>query len=520
MLEPGFYPGRPEKVELRQTHISYVFLAGPEVYKIKKPVRFPFLDYSTLERRYHYCREEVRLNRRLAPGVYLGVVPILQAGGSFVLGDGASRRGEVCEYGVRMRRLPEERMLDRLVGASQATIGIVEAVADKLVEFHLSAAGEHAARYGSTERIAGRLAENFSAMERFAGRTLSEGDSRLVREFSRGFLEHNAALFAKRVAEGRVREGHGDLRAEHICLTDRVVIFDCIEFDESLRYCDVASEVAFLAMDLDFLGAPELSQRFVERYGARSRDEDLPLLLSFYRCYRACVRGKVESLKSAEPEVGEAERAEAALRARRYFSLACRYARGPLSPALVLVCGLPGAGKSTLARELGDRTGFRLENSDIVRKELAGLAPTESARQRFGGGIYSVEFTDRTYRELLRRARAALERGEGAIVDATFREPRHRRMFIELASARHVPFLFVECRAGDEEARARLRRRSESGASVSDATVEVYERQKEQFAPLDEVPPRHRLLVDAARAVEAPAAVERRLAALRGGLSG
>jgi hypothetical protein len=316
-----------------------------------------------------------------------------------------------------------------------------------------------------------------------------------ARDYSLDFLDRQEELFQARIRDGRVREGHGDLRAEHICLTNGIPIFDCVEFSEAFRYGDVASELAFLAMDLDFLDAAQLSDRLTLAYSTLAQDEALPRLLSFYKCFRAYVRGKVESLKSQEREVPERERAAAWNRAQRYFFLADRYVRGSPHPALLVVCGLVATGKSTIARLLADVTGFRLLSSDLIRKLLARLPPTQRTAGGYREGIYSDAFTRLTYETLLEEAEKSLKAGRGVIVDATFKDPAHRKLFLSRAADWGVPAFFIECRAGEREILRRLRQREEAGDQISDATREVYLIQRNEFAPLKEIPDRtHRTI--------------------------
>jgi predicted kinase len=276
---------------------------------------------------------------------------------------------------------------------------------------------------------------------------------------------------------------------------DDIVIFDCIEFSESLRYCDVASELGFLAMDLEFLGAPLMADELVRSYESLWQDAMPSSLLRFYKCYRAYVRGKVEGLKSQESEVPERERATAATQATRYFALSYRYAKGAPAPALIVVCGLAGTGKSTLARTIRDQTGFPLFQSDAARKRLAGFKPTERTAAAFRTGIYSDAFTDLTYESLRAAAEASLKEGKGAIVDATFKDSRHRRLLVDLAGRIGVPILFVECRADEEEVLRRLERRARDPEEVSDASREIYLRQRDEFMPLTEIPDECRLVM-------------------------
>ncbi|MGH7846475.1 MAG: AAA family ATPase [Candidatus Binatia bacterium] len=489
------YPHHPARIEVRQTHISWIFLSDPFVYKIKKPVRFDFLDYSTLDKRRHFCGEEMRLNQRLAPNVYLNVVPILEHQGNFVVGDGLAipRDGRIVEHAVKMRRLPDDKMLDRLVRRGNVGTETITRLARKLVSFHQKAATERASLYGPAA-VWQNWAENFRETESFVDRVISAQQYDAIRDFAGRFFSEHKFLFETRVREGRVCEGHGDLRAEHVCVTDDIVVFDCIEFNEGFRYGDVTSEVAFLAMDLDFLGEPALGDQLVTTYEDLSQDPALFRLLPFYKCYRAYVRGKVECLKSQEREVPELERNTARTRARRHYALAYRYARGTPAPALIIVCGLTATGKSTVAEIIRDRTGFVLLSSDVVRKRLAGLEPTERAAAGLREGIYSDEFTELTYRTIASRVEGCLKERQGAIVDATFKDAKHRRLFIEVAERLGVRVIFVECRTEEKEILRRLDQRQEAG-SVSDATREVYLRLRDEFLPLNEIPSEYRLMV-------------------------
>jgi len=485
MLRPEFYPDKPAAVELRQTHISYVFIAGARVYKVKKNVKFPFLDYSTLEKRRHFCAEEVRLNRRLAPSTYLRTVGIRRARRGFALDRDAGRAIE--EYAVEMNRLPESRMLSSLLRHDSVDPECLSAIAKKLAAFHARAPSDKAAIYGSPERIAANIRENFRATRPFVDRTITGPSFKTIKTYSEAFQKEHGALIAGRIAQGRVCEGHGDLRAEHICLVGEMEIFDCVEFDAALRYGDIASEIAFLAMDLDFFGCAHLARQFETAYAAAARDPAMATLLPFYKCYRAYVRGKVESLKSEEQEISAADRQRASLQALRYFSLATRYAENPRKPILVIVCGLIATGKSTAAGLLSNLTGFPVFSSDQVRKKLAGIAPTSRRADKFQKGIYTEQVTEQTYAGLLEAADKCLASGNGVIVDATFAAPRYRSRFIDLAGRFNVPVLFVECRSAEKTIRERLAARENDPNEVSDATWAVYRKMREPFQSFSEL---------------------------------
>lgn len=358
-----------------------------------------------------------------------------------------------------------------------------------------AAATDQAPLYGSPEMTRRNLEKDVKEVEPFIGETLTLKEFRRMQDYNDNFLAQYGNLLEMRVRDGRVREGHGDLRAEHICLEDDPVIFDCIEFSEEFRYCDAASEIAFLSMDLDYLGAPLLSDHFVASFQNLTQDPELSRLLPLYKGYRACVRGKVESLKSQEGEVPEKEREEAKRRARRYFHLAFRYASGPWSTAIIIVCGLAGSGKSTIAQTLGDHTGYQILNSDVIRKQLAGIPLTTHPTEQYGKVMYNDSFNSLTYDTLLKETEECLRSGKGVIVDATFKDPKHRRQFTDISSRLRLPVFFVECRASEGKTLERLKKRQQRPGEVSDATVAVYLRQREEFVPLSEIPESRRIVV-------------------------
>src|SRR5271154_2338540 len=497
MMRPEFYPDSPARVEFKQTHISWVFLARDFVYKVKKPVRFPFLDYSELARRYHYCREEVRLNARLSPRVYFGVCAILKHGESFVLGPEVhAEHPEAVEYAVKMRHLPEDRMLDQLVAAGKVDEVTMRAIAKRIAEFHASAPANRGWNFGSALSICRDVIEDISQNKQFVGRMLRKDQFEAIDSFCRAFIAAHWDVLNDRAFKGCVREGHGDLRAEHICVeADQIDVIDCVEFSERLRYSDVASEIAFLAMDLDRLGASRLADQLVEDYVEISGDEELGILVPFYKCYRACVRGKVESLRSLEREVGAAESERARQLARSYFDLALSYARGA-APALIVVCGLSGSGKSTIARTLQHRKGFKAIKSDHVRKRLVAVSPQEHIRVDYGANIYSDRFSKIAYNAMLAEAERLLAGGRGVILDATFKTSADRQLAVALAARRGVPVLFIECVVSEDEAMRRLEQRELKENEVSDATPEVYRKQRAEFEPVSELPPRNHLRIE------------------------
>ena len=322
LLKPQAYPHKPQKIELVQTQMSFIFLTGEYVYKVKKPVNLGYLDYTTLEKRHFFCRQELELNRRLCPDVYLAVIPIVGEKGELRI----EGQGKAIEYAVKMKKLPGERMMDVLLSQGQVTPEMVARVAEKLADFHKKAqTNQEIGAFGKLDVIRGNCDENFAQTEKYIGISITAEEYQHIENYTDNFVDSNPSLVDKRVREGRIRDCHGDLHAAHVCFTDEICIYDCIEFNDRFRYCDVASELAFLAMDLDHYQQAGLSRHLVDAYVGLSHDEDLGKLLNFYKCYRAYVRGKVESFKLDDPYIPEEEKAKVLTAARSYFQLAESY---------------------------------------------------------------------------------------------------------------------------------------------------------------------------------------------------
>ena len=322
LLKPEIYPHRPKRVELVQTQMSFLFLTGDYVYKVKKPVDLGYLDYTTLEKRRFFCQQEIELNRRLCPDVYLEVVPVVNSLGQIRL-DG---EGETIEYAVKMKQLPGERMMDKLLPQDLVTEEMVGRVAEKLAAFHDKArTSPDISAYGKLEAIMTNTEENFTQTEKYMGISISDQKYHRIKAYTDNFVATNKSLFNKRIMDGRIRDCHGDLHAAHVCISNGIYIYDCIEFNDRFRYGDVASEIAFLAMDLDRYQRADLSRAFVNAYARLSQDKELLQLLNFYKCYRAYVRGKVASFMLDDLHVSEEEKTSALAAARRYFELAESY---------------------------------------------------------------------------------------------------------------------------------------------------------------------------------------------------
>jgi len=494
LLSPSIYPHPVDRVELIQTHISYVLLAGDYAYKIKKPVDMGFLDYTTLEKRRLYCQEEVRLNRRLCSEAYLGVVTVSVQDGRVLLD---RNEGEVVDYAVKMKRLPEDRMMERLLLQGAVTSEMLQRLTGKLAAFHRDAeTGGYIDSFGSIKTIAANWRENFEQSAPYVGRTLSRRQWQAVHDYVERFLRDEAWLFEQRVREGRIRDCHGDLRTNAVCFEDGICVFDCIEFNERFRYSDVASDLAFLAMDVDFRGYPALSDEMVGLYLAQSLDTTLPLVLHFYKCYRAFVRGKVDGFQIDQPEIPAEQREAAATSARSYFDLAGRYASHAASPAVVTMVGVTGSGKSYLAHALASRLGAVVISSDVTRKRLAGIDPAQSQVEPIDQGIYSAEMTERTYDEMLKQAAPFLGRRKPVILDASYLCRQHRVEARALAQRMGVRFLAVECLASESLVRERLQLRRSAVWNPSDGRWEIYQAQLEKAEPLSELAEGERLTVE------------------------
>ncbi len=520
MFRPEFYPHRPEQVELIQTHISYIFIAGDYVYKVKKSVDFGFLDFTTLDKRKYYCNEEMRLNRRLAPKVYLEVVEIGEdAGGNIVLGI----KDRIVEYTVKMLKIPQEGMLKTLLHQGKVDHFVMDALARKLVDFHRHAStGGHIDEIGSVDTIRRNHDENFEQTESYINITLPEVQYHFIKAYIYNFINSNHALFAKRVADHRIREGHGDLHLEHICIMDLgspdkapgrasdkdvdqfrmdydpddIVIFDCIEFNERFRYDDVAAEVAFLAMDLDYNGYPDHAKIFLNAYIKYSGDYEIRSLLNFYKCYYAYVRGKVVGFEINDRSIRQEERNEAVKTAARYFDLAYTYAARMEKPTLILMAGLTGTGKSVRARLIAPRVGADIIQTDVVRKEILNIEPTEQHHEAFGKGIYSEEVTRKTYDRALELASEKLKEGKSVIIDASYKSRDNRLKAFAAAERLHADFFIIECICPENIIRERLNSRMSEKGEVSDGRWEIYQAQKRKFDPITEIPDRLHIILD------------------------
>ena len=483
LLQVDRYEAQPEAVELVQTHASWVFLAGDYVYKVKKPVNFGFLDFSTLAKRLFCCEEELRLNRRLGGDYYLRVEKVVQReGGYFFGGD-----GRIVDYAVVMRRLPEAFLMRNLLAQDKLEDKQIASLVDLLSTFYEGAEIFNDGSFGSREKVSFDVEENFSQTEVFLNKTILTRDFEQIVKFSREFLADNSKLFARRVKDGFIREGHGDLHMEHVCLPPDgpPVVYDCIEFNQRFRRLDVVNDIAFLAMDLEVNNRFDYAAVFLAQCREKLGALFAPELLFFYKCYRAYVRGKVWSFISSDPALDKEALKQAQNRAGRYFQLAAVYA-APKPVGIILLAGVSGSGKSYLAKVLENLWGVKVLRSDVVRKELVGLAG-QNAAAPFGKGIYTRAMTVKTYTEMAKQAAVVIARGEAVVIDASNLKYADRKLFYQAAQAAEVPARLVVCRAPRPVIEENLKRRAQAGGDASDADITITRRQRFESPDCDEV---------------------------------
>jgi uncharacterized protein len=487
LADPRFYPDPTTKVDVHQTHISAVFVTDTFAYKIKKPIALDFLDYSTLEKRRHWCEEELRLNRRLAPRIYLGVVPIVQDGPN-VRVEGT---GSVVEWAVKMHRLPTEASLDSVVARGELSRESVQSLARRIADFHRHAErSESIARFGRFDIVARNARDNLEQSNSQVGTTVSQAVFDRLHALTEEALGRHRALIEERADRGLPCDGHGDIRMDHVYLfsenrpPDDLAIVDCIEFNARFRAADPVADMAFLIMDLIRHGHRDLAHWFRDAYLASASDDQGAALVPFYVAYRGAVRAKVNGIKAGAHELSASTREKAMSDARAQWLLALVSLEDPRKrPCLILVAGLPGTGKSTLARALASHAGFDVIRSDQVRKALAHAdeGTALESGDGFASGIYTPQWNERTYQECLARAEAALFNGKRVIVDASFRDESWRRWFLKLSERWSVPGLLLICGADPAVVKNRLEERRND---VSDADWTIYLQAAQRWEPL------------------------------------
>ena len=496
LMHPDQFDPPPKKCVLIETHISWVILAGSYAYKIKKALDLGFLDFSTLEKRRFFCEEELRLNKRLAPDIYLSVVPITGSVEQAQWGG----EGKVIEYAVKMRAFPQEAQLDRVLALEGLQPVQMDILARWIADFHaLAEVAKGDSNFGDPDIIFQPIEENFKQLRQHITdvkilRTLAE-----LEQWSEATFKILHPVFCQRKIDGFVRECHGDMHLQNIAWQDDTpIVFDCIEFSPSLRWIDVISDVAFLLMDLQDRQESQLAQRFLNNYLEYTGDYGGVSVLRFYQVYRALVRAKIDAIRADQPGISSAEQAKAKEDFNDYLQLACGYIQ-PIRPQLIITRGVSASGKSTVSKTLLEHLCALRIRSDVERKRLFGIGANDAGKAAVGEGMYTTEATEKTYRTLEELAGQVLDAGYSVIVDAVFLHHHERQRFKKLAESREIPFVIVECTAGAETLRARIVQRKND---VSDADLKVLEMQLSKWQPLDNTESSYAITVDTTNQVD------------------
>jgi aminoglycoside phosphotransferase family enzyme/predicted kinase len=464
MLQPGFYPHAvTEPIQLMQTHVSYVLLTGEYVYKLKKSVNFGFLDFSTLEKRQQFCHEELRLNQRGAAELYLDVLPITQAGEQFVLGGD----GEPVEYAVKMQQFPQETLLSEMYDRGELTEHHLEELAKVLADFHKKApTSDYILSFGEVEQIRQAIDENYDQTVNYIGVAQTQQQFDETKAYTDKLFAEQQALFDSRVQNKWIRECHGDVHLRNICFwKNKVLLFDCIEFNEPFRFVDVMFDVAYIVMDFDARKRPDLSNLFLNTYLEQTGDWEGLQVLPLYLSRQSYVRAKVTSFLLDDPSIPEAVKQESKETASRYYQLAWDYTRQKTGK-VILMSGLSGSGKSTTARTLARQSGAIQIRSDAVRKHLGGVALDAAG----DASLYSPDMTQKTYDRLLDLGIKLASQGYTVILDAKYDRQAVRSQVIEQVQAHGIPLEILHCTAPDDVLRDRVQQRQ---GDISDATTDV-----------------------------------------------
>lgn len=484
LLKPENYPEKPSRIEYFETHISQVFVGDKYVYKIKKPVDFGFLNFTTLKRRQYYVNREVELNRRLAKDLYIGVKKIYFDGKDFSF---TREKGfKVYEYAVYMKRINEEKILYNLISRGELVLDRIKDLALLLYNFHKTAPLYRGKEYGSLKSVTFNTEENFHQVEPFIGKTIDQESFHIIADYTRRFLKEKRELFHQRGEKGFVREVHGDLHSQHICLEDDIVIFDCIEFNNRFRISDILEDIGFLLMDLDFKGRYDLSSELEKSYFQLYREAYEEALLSFYKIYRAYVRGKIEGFISENIEDKEVK-SRVIKKAKDYFSLARFYIeRREKDFNPVIFMGVSGSGKSTIASHFKDR--YEILRTDEIRKEITGIDRERHHYVGYGESIYSKDISEKTYKELIKRGIQRAREGEKVILDGTFLNPEYREYALKELCSKGFNPIFINFFADERILRERISKRIRENNDISDAHLEILERQIKNQKPIDDIP--------------------------------
>lgn len=490
MRNPAFYPHTTHNIQVIHTHISTIFLTGEFAYKIKKPVNFGFLDFTQLADRQHFCAEEVRLNSRYAPKLYLEVVPIVQVNGTFLLGSAnTSAAADVVEYAVKMRQFDPSQQLDELLSAAMLPLEQMDVLAIRLAHFHQQAEQAPAdSSFGLPASVLAPMQQNFIHLGKYLHEPTLSGRLSVLENWTRQEYTRLNHRLLHRKQTGHIRACHGDLHLGNIALIDaEITLFDGIEFSEELRWIDTASDCAFLLMDLEDRGKPAWAHRLLNTWLAETGDYQALQVLNFYKVYRAMVRAKVHALRLGQVQEA-AECASSLHHCTNYLALAESYTL-PRRPALLITHGLSGSGKSWGCRQLVEQLGCIQLRSDVERKRLADMQATERQAAGLDQGIYSAAMSTRTYERLAELATMALQNGYSVVVDATFLQREQRQHFQALAEQQQAAFLILHFSGTPNQLETNILTRQQADNDASDADIAVLHKQLTQYKPLQDDEP-------------------------------
>jgi uncharacterized protein len=471
LLNRENYQHPVKKVKHIDTHyLSDVFLTGKFAYKIKKPVNFGYLDFTTLAKRKFFCYQELILNRRLAPEMYLDVLPITNQNGQLEF-DG---QGEPVEYVLKMKEIPQQYLMDKLLGENKITKQILDKLAQIVAKFHARAkTSKKISFFGSLKIINKNWQENFSQSKPFISKTISLADWKFFKRAIEKFIKQNKKIFDQRIKEKKIKDCHGDLHKGNIFVApEKIYVFDCIDFNERFRYQDIISEIAYFAMEMDFAGKKELSSYFVDQYFKSSKDQRLMKLLLFYKCYRAYIRGKVGGFSLNNPDLSKKQKEINKVKAQQYFQLAKKYVIEMQKPVLILGAGLPGIGRSTRLKLLAKKINAQILDSDLIRKQIKKIE-------------YNPKSKLAVYQAMLKMAEKYLRQGKNVILDATFSKKIYRQLAIDLTQKLKIQYYLIEFFVSENIAKQRLIKRAKE-KSASEADWQVYLKIKKEFEPIQD----------------------------------
>jgi len=504
------YPHFVKYLKSKETYISWLFFTGDYAYKIKRPVKFSYLDFSSLPKRKYFLEEELRLNRRISRDIYLDVVPIIKRGSRIKILESSifslPPKAKIIDYALKMREIPEKYYMPVLIKKGKIRKYQIDKIAKIVADFHKKAGlAPELKKFDFLKIVEKNWEENFKNVKNFTGETIRKPIFYFIKRKVKSFLKENKKLFKERQKSGKIKDCHGDLHANNIFITPpKVQIIDCIEFNKRFRFGDTVSDVAFLSMDLEFLNREDLADYFIKRYIFWSKDAAILKFLDFYKCYFAFVKGKVANfslkihpVKSRKAGTQSLFTKRAGLvnrvnnpeekkkEAERYFSLAFKYAvnfsKSP--PFLIVICGNIGTGKSYLTKHLQALTGFSRLQSDVIRKKTFEIPPFSRKKEKINQGIYDKGAIRGVYEKMIDAAFPILSKNKSVILDATFAKKIFRDKVIVLAKKIKVPYIFIECQLSEKIILERLKKRKKE-KEVSDADIYTYFKKKKEFEPI------------------------------------